>query len=472
MATPLTKQGEQPPITIQMINPNTCEVYWLPKTFDKRYPEVTDVRLMGIGIQIGDISRIAKEKLFPNISCLSLSPHCGSHTKDLYLLQDLPIQIIRVDNCAVDREAVRHFNQFPKLTKLSLAKSTGLNADVLLTLNHPSLESLDLTDCPEATDNNLQKLLLNCPKLKEINITGCTKITDLAKDLLSKTYPALRIINLKDKTAERRPDALPDTDLKTSDAYAKSLQKLSSAQESAPLSTANVNKSAIATSTPAPNAVYTLEKIVDFIRVSGPAITPGDITNLAPEIRQNIQHLQIDERCLRSTNDVRKITSLFPSVKAVTFSRNCKETLNGQIHYLSSLPIERIDVTSAEIYAEGFVNFSRFLKLQRLILSQCKYHIPPESFQHLNSPTLVDLDLSGCQVINSVGLEHLSNGCPNLQSLNLTNCSQITDDSLLHLKNFPLNRLMLKGCKISAKGIEWLRQAFPNATIISDHDPK
>jgi hypothetical protein len=396
--------------------------------------------------------------------------------RELYSLIDLPIKNISVEgNSLVDREAVHLLSRFQGLTTLSLARGKGLDEAALFVLRNPSLESLDLTDCPETTDNNLQKLMLNCPKLREINITGCTKITDLAKDLLSKTYPALRIINLNDKTAERRPDALPDTDLKTSDAYAKfspstSLQKPSSAQESAPLSTANVNKSANATSTPAPNAVYTLEKIEDHICISGSAITPGDITYLAPEIRQNVQHLQIDAHCFELTADAKKIANLLSSVKAVTF-RNCKN-VSGQIQHLRSLPIEHIDVNGAVIYVEGFTNFSQFSKLQRLIFSDCKYGMTPESFKFLTSPTLVELDLSGCQIINGVGLEHLSKGCPNLQSLNLTGCSQITDDCLPYLKNFPLNRLVLNGCKISAKGIDWLRQAFPKATIISDPGPK
>jgi hypothetical protein len=110
-------------------------------------------------------------------------------------------------------------------------------------------------------------------------------------------------------------------------------------------------------------------------------------------------------------------------------------------------------VTDAGLRAVSSCTALTFLDLT------CSVKVTDEGVRAVSSCTgLKSLNLYACYLVTDEGVRAVVSSCTALESLNLLACGKVTDEALRALRSLPaLTTLDLRGCKVTAAGVQALR---------------
>ncbi|XP_060563052.1 distal membrane-arm assembly complex protein 2-like [Ruditapes philippinarum] len=129
------------------------------------------------------------------------------------------VEAVDVSNIVFLHEGLQYFYELEHVKFIRLSKSKYVDDWYIETIIQtcPNLEALDISDCPQITDNGLE-ILYRLKNLKVVNITNCHKIK-CSEAICAQLYdllPDLNVIGLDSLTNVTGSDDLLEYEMNTS----------------------------------------------------------------------------------------------------------------------------------------------------------------------------------------------------------------------------------------------------------------
>lgn len=409
------------------------------------------------------------------------------------------------DESAIIKENPELLKQFLEISPVAKEGLSGVKA-IQLAAKCPALNTINLSDCPDLKDEDIQRLVEQCPNIQKLLISDSIHLTEKALKSISQ-LKSLKILELKNLSLPNRGfeclNAMSNlTSLTLNGLDQLTDESLSFLPALSNLQYLGISRCPGVTDEGLKN-LRSLKNLVS-LDLSWNRYTGGGFANLSglTELKQinlsnskrlrdrglihfkglanlislDLTHCKnLNEQgltfltsltglsllklgwCALNNNDISLIGKNLINLLHLDLTGSDEIDYNG-INELQNLSkIEHLNLSWTKVDERICESTSNLKQMEDLSLLNC-IELSDICLRSLkNLPKLAILNLTGCELITDAGLKELS-AQKNLVSLNLTDCLRITDDGLGFISQMEkLIILKLRECsKITDKGIKKL----------------
>ncbi|XP_026758991.2 F-box/LRR-repeat protein fbxl-1-like [Galleria mellonella] len=357
------------------------------------------------------------------------------------------IKCLLFSNTLIDGAALKLLSEIKnlKLESLEVHSCDQLtNTGILALTNHQtSLKELDIGLCTRVTDQSLVYICKNLVSLEYLNIQRCRAVTDLGIAELRK-LKKLRSLNIS------------QCELITKDGLEKGL----CAEENKTIEDLNIHSLNLDQT-----ALIMISEKMPNLRALDISYCFNAVTDTSIQVifkNQILLHTLKLSHCDKVSDagltgmgkveaegdDEGPIMSTYDDA-----SSNHKIPLGSRAEEEIVRDAKRkrdVKLMCEKLTMDTFTGYSlaRMKGLKKLDVSGCNRITDVSLTYAFNFKELVNLNLSRCQQITHVGIEHLVKNCPSIEYFNLTDCYNLKDEAVKEIVKAlrRLKQLELRGC--------------------------